>query len=89
MGKLLREQTTWPEEPWIQLLQSASQSEIDTFVSVLKQNGLKIIVVEEYNQVLSLVDQSITTIEQLESCTKAQAEEIAALERRVKSLMKP
>ena len=89
MGKLLKEQTAWPEETWLNLLQSATQSEIDTFVEALKQNGLKIIVVDEYNRVLSLVDQSIAAIETLESCIKAQSDEIAALENRIKTLMRP
>lgn len=89
MGKLLKEQTAWPEKTWLNLLQNATQSEIDTFAAVLKQNGLKIIVVDEYNHVLALVDQSIATIETLKSCIKAQTTEIAALEYRITTLLRP
>jgi len=75
MGELLKEQINWPEETWLNLLQYATQSEIDTFVERLEQSGLKIIEVEKYNRLMSLVEQSI--------------DEIEALEYRIKTLMTP
>lgn len=89
MGELLKGPTDWPEETWLNLLQHSTQSEIDTFLALLEHNGLKIIEVDKYNLVLSLVDQSIESIETLESCIKAQSNEIAALENRIKTLMRP
>lgn len=89
MGEFLKEPTDWPEETWLNLLQHSTQSEIDTFLALLEQNGLKIIETDKYNLIMSLVDQSIESIERLESCIKAQTDEIAALELRVKTLMRP
>lgn len=89
MGKLLKEQTDWPEETWLNLLQHATQGEIDIFLALLEQSGLKIIQVEKYIDVLAAVEESIGAIEKLEKCTKLQAEEIAALEYRIKTLTTP
>lgn len=89
MGERWKDQVGVPEETWLNLLQHVSQEEADTFLALLEQNGLKIIVVDEYNRVLSLVDQSIATIETLESCIKAQSDEITAMEHRIKTLMRP
>lgn len=86
MGELLKEPTDWPEETSLNLLQHLTQSEIDTFLALLEQNGLKIIEVEKYRHVMLQVDNSIAMIEKLETCIKAQTTEIAALERRIKSL---
>jgi len=75
MGELLKEQINWPEETWLNLLQYATKSEIGTFLERLEQSGLKIIEVEKYNRLMSLVERSI--------------DEIEALEYRIKTLMTP
>lgn len=87
MGELCRVDV--PEEMWFNVLHLATQTEVDAFLALLEQHGMKIIVVDEYNRVLSLVDQSMATIETLESCIKAQSDEITALELRIKTLMRP
>jgi hypothetical protein len=70
MAELWKEQVDVPEQTWLNLLQHATQSEIDTFVSLLERNGLKIISIEKYNQVMAIVAQSIKEIEALEYCIK-------------------
>jgi len=88
MAELWKEQISVSDETWLNLLQHATQSEIDVFLALLEQNGLRIIEVEKYNRVMSLVDESIQAAEKLEACIKAQAVEIEALELRIKTLIR-
>lgn len=85
MAELCKEPMDVADDLWLNLLQT--QEEVDAFLSLLEQSGLKIIEVAKYSRVMEAVDCSIETIEKLESCIKAQAEEIAALEHRIKTLM--
>ncbi len=66
MAELWKEQSADPEETWLNLLQHANQSEIDTFLELLEQNGLKIIEVDKYNRLMELFDCAINEIEALE-----------------------
>lgn len=75
MGELWKEQVTVSEGIWLNVLQHATQSEIETFVSLLEKNGLKIIEVEKYNRVMELVDRSIEEIEALEYRIKTLTEQ--------------
>lgn len=85
MAELCKEPMDVADDLWLNLLQT--QEEVDAFLSLLEQSGLKIIEVAKYSRVMEAVDCSIETIEKLESCIKAQAEEIAALKHRIKTLM--
>lgn len=89
MGELWKNKKNVAEETCLNLFQHATQGEIDSFLALLEENGLKIIEVEKYNMVMSAVDQSIGTIESLKSCIAAQSDEIAGLENRIKTLMRP
>lgn len=85
MAELCKEPMDVADDLWLNLLQT--QEEVDAFLSLLEQSGLKIIEVAKYSRVMEAVDCSIETIEKLESHIKAQSEEIAALEHRIKTLM--
>lgn len=85
MAELCKEPLDVADDLWLNLLQT--QEEVDVFLTLLEKNGLKIIDVTKYSRVMETVDCSIETIEKLESCIKAQAEEIAAMELRIKTLM--